>query len=54
MASTLQEQLQRLAAAAGIVTGKAPRGKPSLLYTFQEAADVGIQDVYAIALQGEF
>ena len=53
MASNLQEQLQRLAAAAGIVTAKRPRGKPSLLYTFQEAADVGIEDIYTIALQGK-
>jgi len=53
MASSLQEQLQRLAAAAGISSGKALRGKPSLLYTFQEAADVGIQDIYAIAVQGK-
>jgi hypothetical protein len=53
MASSLQEQLQRLAAAAGIASGKGPRGKPSLLYTFQEAADVGVQDIYAIAVQGK-
>lgn len=52
MASSLQEQLQRLAAAAGISSAKTPRGKPSLLYTFQEAADVGIQDIYVIAVQG--
>lgn len=53
MASSLQEQLQRLAAAAGISSAKTPRGKPSLLYTFQEAADVGIQDIYVIAVQGK-
>ena len=52
MTSTLQEQLQRLASAAGIASGKAPRGKPSLLYTTQNAADIGIQDIYAVAVQG--
>jgi hypothetical protein len=51
MTSTLQAQLQQIAAAAGIVSKK-PRGKPSLLYTFQEAADIGLQDVYEVALQG--
>ncbi len=53
MTSTLQEQLQKIAAAAGIGTGRQPRGKPSLLYTFQEAADIGIQDIFDIAVQGE-
>ena len=51
MATSLQEQLQRLAVAAGINAQKA-RGKPSLLYTLEDAADVGIQDIYAIAVQG--
>lgn len=53
MTSTLQEQLQRIAAAAGITPSKSVRGKPSLLFTFQEAADKGIQDIYEIALPGK-
>lgn len=52
MASDLQAQLQKIAAAAGIHVGNKPRGKPSLLYTLQEAADIGLQDVYEVALQG--
>jgi hypothetical protein len=52
MTTTLQDQLQRIAAAAGVRTAKQPRGKPSLLYTFQEAADIGVHDIYGIALQG--
>jgi len=53
MTSTLQEQLQRIAAAAGITPSRTVRGKPSLLFTFQEAADKGIQEIYEIALQGK-
>jgi hypothetical protein len=52
MTSALQEQLQRIAAAAGITPSKTIHGKPSLLFTFQEAADKGIQDIYEISLQG--
>jgi hypothetical protein len=50
-ATALQSQLQHLAVAAGITTNK-PRGKPSLLYTFQEAADIGLQDIFDVAVQG--
>ena len=52
MTTALQEQLQQIAAAVGIGTGKQPRGKPSLLYTFQEAADIGLQDIYQVAVTG--
>jgi len=52
MASSLQEQLQKIAAAAGIATGRQPRGKASLLHTYQEAADIGLQDIYEVAVQG--
>ena len=53
MTSTLQEQLQRLAVAAGISTKRAPRGKPSLLYTFDAAGDVGVEEIHKLALQGQ-
>lgn len=57
MTTVLQDQLRRLAVAAGVGGGQSGgktviRGKPSLLYTFQEASDIGTQDIYNVALQG--
>ena len=54
MTTALQDQLRRIAVAAGVSTSKGVRGKPSLLYTFQEAADIGIQDTYTVSLQGKW
>lgn len=52
MASTLAQQLATIANAVGNYQGPIRRGKASLLYDFQQAADVDVQTIYAIALQG--
>lgn len=54
MSTNLQEQLQRIASAAGISSTKRIRGKPSLLFSFKEAADKGVDDIYDIAVQGQY
>lgn len=51
MTSTLNDQLKKLASATGIIDKKS-RGKPSLLHTFQDAADIGLEDIYELAYQG--
>ncbi len=51
MATTLQKQLQQLAALKG-PQQRYVRGRPSLLYSFQEAADVDAETLYDIALTG--
>lgn len=53
MGTSLQEQLKRIASAAGISSSKHIRGKPSLLFSFKEAADKGVDDIYDVAVQGE-
>lgn len=53
MPSILQQQLQQVTSTWGSSTGKRQRGKPSLLYTTQEAADVDLQSLYELALEGE-
>ena len=53
MTTALAAQLQQLAAITGTAVDKRPRGKPSLLHTYQEAADLGLDAVYAVGLQGE-
>jgi hypothetical protein len=53
MSSALAEQLQQIALAAGIApVNNHIRGKASLLYTFQEAADIDTESIYEIGLQG--
>ncbi|GAB4814939.1 hypothetical protein N2152v2_001985 [Parachlorella kessleri] len=52
MTTALAAQLQQLAAITGNAGGKRPRGKPSLLHTYQEASDLGIDAIYAVGLQG--
>lgn len=55
MATTLASQLQQLAAQQNPGAAAKPkfRGKPSLLFDFQKAADVDVQTIYEIACQGE-
>ncbi len=53
MPSILQQQLQQVSTTWGAPTGKRQRGKPSLLYTAQEAADVDLQSLYELAQEGE-
>lgn len=57
MASALESQLQRIATAAGLggaQTGSqtVKKGKPSLKYTFIEASDIGVQDIFEEAVRG--
>ncbi|KAA6423834.1 MAG: hypothetical protein FRX49_06405, partial [Trebouxia sp. A1-2] len=52
MPSILQQQLQQVSTTWGAPTGKRQRGKPSLLYTAQEAADVDLQSLYELAQEG--
>lgn len=53
MASTLAAQLQAAKALQGDAPGaKKVRGKPSLLFDFQKAADVDLQTLYEIGCQG--
>jgi hypothetical protein len=51
MATALGQQLQQLAARVGKQNSR-PKGKPSLLYTFQEAADIDVQTIYEIGMEG--
>jgi U3 small nucleolar RNA-associated protein 10 len=51
MTSILAQQLQALGR-PGISLPRA-RGKPSLLFEAQQAADIDLQTIYNIALQGE-
>ena len=53
MSTELAQQLRQLAVATGVHVGKKPRGKPSLLYSYQEAADIDLQTIYGVGLQGE-
>jgi hypothetical protein len=53
MPSILQQQLQQVSTTWGDPTGKRQRGKPSLLFTAQEAADVDLQSLYELAQEGE-
>jgi U3 small nucleolar RNA-associated protein 10 len=52
MASALAIQLERLKAAA---TPSAPtvRGKPSLLFSYQDAADIDVDTIYHLGLAGK-
>ena len=53
MASALAAQLQQLAKQQGQpVTAAKPRGKPSLLFDSQRAADVDLQSIYELGCQG--
>ena len=52
MPSILQQQLQQVSTTWGAPTGKKQRGKPSLLYTAQEAADVDLQTLFELAQEG--
>lgn len=49
----LQAQLQQLAVAQGVDQGRRHRGKASLLYSFQEAADIDAETVQRIGIEGE-
>lgn len=53
MPSILQQQLQQVSSTWGVSTGQRQRGKPSLLYTAQEAADVDLQTLFEFAQEGE-
>ena len=52
MATDLAQQLQQVAAKAGVDT-KRSKGKASLLYDSRAASDIGVEQVYDIACQGE-
>lgn len=53
MTTALAQQLQQLAVAAGTHVGKhKPVGKASLLWEAREAADIDIETVYDVAIQG--
>lgn len=51
--SALEKQLRQLALARGQTLGKAPKGKPSLLFAPQEASDLDLQSIYEIGQSGE-
>ena len=53
MSTLLQQQLQQVAIRWG--SGRQPnlKGKPSLLYDPQEAADIDLQTLYSQALEGD-
>lgn len=51
MPSLLQQQLQQVSATWGTAS-KRQRGRPSLLYTAQEAADVDLQTLFELAEEG--
>jgi hypothetical protein len=51
MTSVLAQQLAQLAEARGDGTRRV-RGKPSLLFEYQRAADIDVATIYGIALQG--
>ena len=50
MASSLAEQLKLVASAAP--TEERLKGKASLLYDIREAADIDLETIYAVGLQG--
>ena len=65
MASQLEQQLRSIAAAAGVRQSNTQRqaagvydpvakqkGKASMVYSFQEAADVGIDEIYDAGIKG--
>lgn len=52
MASSLAQQLQQLSQLRGTESKKLSKGKPSLLFDFQKAADVDIDTIYNIASEG--
>lgn len=52
MASALAQQLSQLAQAKGDNASQRIRGKASLLFDYQKAADVDVQTIYTIGLQG--
>jgi hypothetical protein len=53
-ASALASQLQAIALShVGTSTRTLPRGKPSLLFDAQEAANIDLQTIYRIGKQGE-
>ena len=54
MSTLLQQQLQQVAIRWG-GSGRQPttKGKPSLLYEPQEAADIDLQTLYSQALEGD-
>lgn len=49
----LQAQLAQLAVAQGVDQGRRHRGKASLLYSFQEAADIDAETIQRIGIEGE-
>lgn len=51
MPSLLQQQLQQVSASWG-TANKRQRGRPSFLYSAQEAADVDLQTLYEQAEEG--
>lgn len=54
MASSLAQQLANAKLIAGDAPGaKKMKGKPSLLFEFQKAADVDLQTLYEVGCQGE-
>ena len=52
-ATDLQNQLQQLAVSQHVDQGRRHLGKASLLYTFQEAADIDVETIYRVGLEGE-
>lgn len=52
MASSLAQQLAVIADAVGASHQPVKRGKASLLYDYQQAADVDVQTIHTVALQG--
>ena len=52
--TTLETQLQALAASAGIDKSKRPKGQPSLLHDPQTAADIDAHAVYETAVKGAY
>lgn len=54
MASSLEQQLQQVRNLQGLTAApKAVKGKPSLLFDWQKAADVDLQSIHEIGCQGE-
>lgn len=49
----LADQLNKLAVRQQVDQGRRHRGRASLLYTFQEAADIDAETIYRIGLEGE-
>lgn len=51
--SDLAAQLQQLAVTQGVNQGRRHPGKASLLYTFQEAADIEADAIHRIGVEGK-